>query len=80
MAGDPLAEMLDHYRAVDEGSRLTRSPHGRLEFLRTQSLLRRFLPSVPARILDVGGGTGIHAAWLAEDGYEIDLIDPVPRQ
>jgi len=44
MAGDPLSEMRAHYLAVDEGARLVRSAHGRLEFIRTQSLLRRFLP------------------------------------
>jgi SAM-dependent methyltransferase len=79
MTEDPLAEMLEHYQAVDEGTRLTRSAHGRLEFLRTQSLLRRFLPAAPARVLDVGGATGIHATWLSEDGYEVDLINPTPH-
>ncbi|MFJ4405894.1 class I SAM-dependent methyltransferase [Streptomyces sp. NPDC088910] len=28
---------------------------------------------------DVGGGTGVHARWLVKDGYDVDLIDPVPR-
>lgn len=62
----------------DESQRLTRSAHGRVEFARTQELLRRFLPAAPARVLDVGGGTGVHARWLAEDGYSVRLIDPVP--
>lgn len=52
---------------------------GRLEFLRTQELLRRFLPSPPARVLDVGGGPGSHAGWLADDGYEVKLIDLTPE-
>ncbi len=47
--------------------------------LRTQELLRRFLPPAPARVLDVGGGTGVHARWLVEDGYRVDLVDPIPR-
>jgi ubiquinone/menaquinone biosynthesis C-methylase UbiE len=47
--------------------------------LRTQELLRRFLPAAPARVLDVGGGTGAHARWLVKDGYHVDLIDPVAR-
>jgi SAM-dependent methyltransferase len=62
-----------------EDERLRRSPHGRLEFARTQELLRRALPPVPARVLDVGGGTGIHAQWLAEDGYDVLLVDLVPE-
>jgi ubiquinone/menaquinone biosynthesis C-methylase UbiE len=60
-----------------ERDRLSRG-RGRLEFVRTQELLRRYLPSPPARVLDVGGGPGVHAAWLADDGYEVVLIDPVP--
>jgi SAM-dependent methyltransferase len=26
-------------------------------------------------VLDVGGGTGIHARWLAQAGYEVSLVD-----
>jgi ubiquinone/menaquinone biosynthesis C-methylase UbiE len=59
----------------DEDVRLTRSPHGRLEFARTRELLDRFLPAPPARVLDVGGGTGVHARWLAAAGYEVTLVD-----
>jgi 2-polyprenyl-3-methyl-5-hydroxy-6-metoxy-1,4-benzoquinol methylase len=71
---------MDHLRrfyAHDyaEDVRLTRSPHGRLEFARTVELLGRVLPAPPARVLDVGGGTGIHARWLAEAGYDVTLVD-----
>jgi 2-polyprenyl-3-methyl-5-hydroxy-6-metoxy-1,4-benzoquinol methylase len=62
-----------------EDVRLTRSPHGRLEFARTVELLRRVLPEPPARVLDVGGATGIHARWLAEAGHEVTLIDLMPE-
>ncbi|MFC5264710.1 class I SAM-dependent methyltransferase [Kribbella qitaiheensis] len=31
----------------------------------------------PATILDVGGATGVHARWLAADGYSVTLVDPV---
>ncbi|HVX45561.1 MAG TPA: class I SAM-dependent methyltransferase [Mycobacteriales bacterium] len=61
-----------------EDERLTRSRHGQLEFLRTQELLRRHLPAPPARVLDVGGATGVHARWLAADGFSVHLVDPVP--
>ena len=61
----------------DEEQRLVRSPHGRLEFRRTQQLLRRYLPPPGSSVLDVGGGTGIHARWLAQDGYHVHLIDPI---
>lgn len=76
MAAD---ETLDHYSEADESTRLTRSMHGRLELLRTQELIRRFMPPPPARVLDVGGATGVHARWLASDGHAVHLIDPVAR-
>jgi ubiquinone/menaquinone biosynthesis C-methylase UbiE len=70
-------EILAYYAQGTEDSRL-RTADGRLEYWRTQDVLRRLLPPGPQRILDVGGGTGVHAAWLAEDGHQVDLIDPVP--
>ncbi|GLZ33511.1 hypothetical protein Lesp02_56990 [Lentzea sp. NBRC 105346] len=70
--------MIDHYRDLVEADRLTRSMHGRLEYLRTQEILRRTLPS-RATILDVGGATGVHAKWLSDDGHHVHLVDPVPE-
>lgn len=29
-------------------------------------------------MLEVGGGSGVHAEWLAQDGYQVELVDPVP--
>jgi ubiquinone/menaquinone biosynthesis C-methylase UbiE len=52
---------------------------GKLEFVRIQELLRRFLPGPPLRVLDVGGGPGNHANWLTEDGYDVKLIDVTPE-
>jgi ubiquinone/menaquinone biosynthesis C-methylase UbiE len=51
---------------------------GPLERARTQELLERYLPPPPAVVLDVGGGTGVYACWLARRGYEVHLIDAVP--
>jgi SAM-dependent methyltransferase len=67
-----------HYAdGAAEASRLSRSAHGRLEFLRTQELLRSVL-AVPSVVLDVGGATGVHAAWLAGDGCSVHVVDVVP--
>jgi ubiquinone/menaquinone biosynthesis C-methylase UbiE len=54
------------------------SPAGQLEFVRTQDILRRYIPSPPAIVLDVGGGPGAYACWLARQGYTVHLIDPMP--
>jgi ubiquinone/menaquinone biosynthesis C-methylase UbiE len=44
-----------------------------------QELLEKHLPAPPASVLDVGGGPGVYAGWLAERGYAVRLIDPVAR-
>jgi ubiquinone/menaquinone biosynthesis C-methylase UbiE len=77
MSEDPA--MLEHYAGQDEGERLVRSGHGRLELVRTRELLARHLPQPPAKVLDVGGATGVHASWLADQGFHVHLLDPVPR-
>lgn len=50
---------------------------GTLELVRTQELLQRYLPPLPATVLDVGGGPGVYAGWLARLGYHVHLIDPI---
>jgi SAM-dependent methyltransferase len=64
----------------DEHARLTGlSSQGPLEHTRTQELIRQRL-APGARVLDVGGATGVHAAPLAADGYDVLLVDPVAGQ
>jgi SAM-dependent methyltransferase len=67
----------EHYGTGYERERLTGGA-SRIEFARTKELLRRFLPSTPATILDVGGGPGAYAAWLADEGYQVHLVDSLP--
>jgi ubiquinone/menaquinone biosynthesis C-methylase UbiE len=71
------SEILDHYADGQEEQRLTRSL-GRLERIRTQEIMGRYLPPPPCRVLDVGGGTGVYALPLSRQGYEVHLIDAVP--
>lgn len=69
-------DMLAHYNRGREQGRLAGT--GRLEFLRTQHLLARYLPPPPARIADVGGAAGVHTLALVHAGYQVALVDPVP--
>ena len=69
--------VLEHYGSGLERDRLA-SGASRIEFARTKELLERLLPPPPAAVLDVGGGPGAYASWLAGLGYRVHLIDPVP--
>ncbi|MGZ0148632.1 class I SAM-dependent methyltransferase [Kribbella sp. WER1] len=74
---DPVIRAFYRDRYVED-DRLVRNGHGRLEFVRTQELLRRWLPAA-ADVLDVGGATGVHARWLAADGHRVTLVDALPE-
>jgi ubiquinone/menaquinone biosynthesis C-methylase UbiE len=69
--------ILGYYAAALERDRLFQG-RCQLERVRTQELLARHLPPPPAVVLDVGGGPGVYAGWLATQGYEMHLVDPVP--
>ncbi|MCY3912854.1 MAG: methyltransferase domain-containing protein [Chloroflexi bacterium] len=72
------SEILSYYQRIDEANRLARGG-GHFEFARMQDLIRRFLPPPPGVVLDVGGGPGRYSFWLAEEGYDVHLIDPVDK-
>jgi 2-polyprenyl-3-methyl-5-hydroxy-6-metoxy-1,4-benzoquinol methylase len=71
------SDILDHYGDGKEEHRLAQSL-GRLERIRTQEIMGRYLPAPPCRVLDVGGGTGVYALPLSRQGYEVHLIDAIP--
>jgi ubiquinone/menaquinone biosynthesis C-methylase UbiE len=75
---DTIQEIVRHYADADESSRL-RTGWFQLEHDRTQELILRHLPPPPATIIDAGGGAGAYACWLAARGYQVHLIDPVPK-
>jgi SAM-dependent methyltransferase len=80
MDGPEIAvEISDHYeQEVDESTRISEG-FGQLEFLRTREIIERHLPDGRLRVLDVGGGTGVHARWLALAGHVVELVDPIAR-
>jgi ubiquinone/menaquinone biosynthesis C-methylase UbiE len=51
---------------------------GKLELARTQEVILRYIQQPPASVLDIGGGAGVYALWLARLGYRVHLIDLVP--
>ncbi len=71
------SEIVAHYATGVERPRLSGGT-SRLEFARTRLILQRFLPAPPAHILDIGGGPGLYARWLTDEGYAVRLVDAVP--
>ncbi|GAA2995267.1 hypothetical protein GCM10020229_04750 [Kitasatospora albolonga] len=73
-----LPEISGFYGRGDEAGRLTSGrTTGTLELVRTRELLGARLPGAPASVLDVGGGPGVHARWLVEEGHRVVVVDPV---
>ena len=71
-------DIISHYSQIQEEERLL-TGSGALEYARSQELIDRYLPPLPAVILDVGGGPGAYSCWLAGKGYEVHLIEPSPK-
>jgi ubiquinone/menaquinone biosynthesis C-methylase UbiE len=78
MKWDLSPEILTYYQQATEATRLQSGP-SQLEFARTKEVIGRWLDRSPVVVLDVGGGPGAYAAWLADLGHEVHLVDPVPN-
>jgi SAM-dependent methyltransferase len=70
-------EIRAYYETGIERDRLEHS-YSRIEFERTKEILGRYFPPSPARVLDVGGGPGAYAEWLADQGHDVRLVDATP--
>ena len=68
----------DYYERAPEEARLEQGPF-QLEEARTRDLIQRYAPPPPATVVEIGGAAGAYALWLAEAGYAVHLLDPVPR-
>jgi len=71
-------EIESFYSTASEDKRLTFGL-GPLEFERNKELISRYLSARGSIIIDVGGGPGVYAEWLAEMGHHVHLIDPVDK-
>jgi ubiquinone/menaquinone biosynthesis C-methylase UbiE len=66
-----------YYTRGREQARLAQR-NGKLELARTQEIIQRYLPQPPATVIDIGGGAGVYALWLARLGYTVHLVDLMP--
>lgn len=66
------------YNNASEDTRLEKGM-GVFEFERIKTLIEKYLPESNSRIIDVGGGTGKYAAWLAQKGHDVHLVEPVSK-
>ncbi|MDB5044646.1 MAG: hypothetical protein JWQ08_696 [Deinococcus sp.] len=73
------SDLLNSYYAQDREHKRLLHGSNQLEFARTTELMVRFLPAAPARVLDIGGGTGPYARWLLERSYSVQLLDAMPN-
>ena len=78
MTLEPSREIVEYYEQYAEESRLQQGA-SQLELERTQDILTRVLPAPPARVVDVGGASGVYSAWLSARGYTVRLLDASPR-
>jgi len=47
-----------------------------IPFVKRHEAEMHLLPKTPGRILDIGAGTGVDAAWLAEQGHSVVAVEP----
>jgi 2-polyprenyl-3-methyl-5-hydroxy-6-metoxy-1,4-benzoquinol methylase len=64
----------EYYKSFDENNRLNNDYSGKLEFEMTMKILKKYLPT-KAKILDLGGASGVYSFPLADLGYEVYLAD-----
>lgn len=73
------SKVRDYYATAPqkEWARLEASPDGHVEFALTRKVVRAHLSSA-SRVLDIGGGPGRYAVWLAQEGHRVTLADLSP--
>ena len=74
-----LDPAIAHFYQVAAEERRLEQGASLLEALRTRELIERYAPAPRQCVIDIGGGAGAYAMWLAEAGYEVHLLDAAPR-
>jgi ubiquinone/menaquinone biosynthesis C-methylase UbiE len=67
--------IIESYYDINAQNEWERFDRHRMEFAITRRALAQCLPPPPARILDCGGGPGRYAIHLAQQGYQVSLLD-----
>lgn len=69
-------ELDDFYNKASEETRLEKGM-GIFEFERIKELIEQHISKPNSTIIDIGGGTGKYAEWLAKNGHTVHLVEPV---
>jgi ubiquinone/menaquinone biosynthesis C-methylase UbiE len=77
MTHEPVKNYYDGY-GEREWDRLKRPDDGFVEYAVTRKMLSKYLKP-NSRILDIGGGPGRYAMWLAKHGHRVVLADLSPE-
>ncbi len=77
MTHEPVKNYYDGY-GEREWERLKRPDDGFVEYAVTRKMLSKYLKP-KSRILDIGGGPGRYAMWLAKHGHHVVLADLSPE-
>lgn len=72
-------EIIKYYEKYIEDKRLIKDPYHQIEFIITLYFLDKFLSKGRKLVLDAGGGTGKYSLELVRRGYDVVLLDLVPR-
>jgi ubiquinone/menaquinone biosynthesis C-methylase UbiE len=78
-----MTDLEEYYNKFNEDKRLD-SRHGRIEYRTSMHYIHSCLEELkaeglrdPAKILDIGAGTGRYSIPLAEEGYEVTAVELV---
>lgn len=74
-----IDDSIDRFYSVSSEETRLQNGLGPLEFERNKALILKYLFNKRSCIVDVGGGPGLYAAWLAELGHSVYLVDPVAK-
>ena len=72
-------DIVRHYTEEADEDRRLRDRIGPFEYERTRGIIDGYLEGPQQVVVDVGGGTGGYALWLAHQGHQVHFVDVVPH-